>query len=165
MAARKETELTTPQVETLTELKLTPEIKKLINEAYVPNDFPIIMAHVDEQGRPGASYRGSVIAFSDTQIGVWARHADGATVKAIEKNPNVTLVYREPSPDHGRSRAVITFRGRARVDGSEAARRAVYDNMPQRERDADPEMLGVAIIVDLDSVEGFMPGYRLQMKR
>jgi hypothetical protein len=37
--------------------------------------------------------------------------------------------------------------------------------MPQRERDADAEKKGVAIIVDLDSVAGFIAGYRLQMTK
>jgi hypothetical protein len=37
--------------------------------------------------------------------------------------------------------------------------------MPQRERDSDPDMKGVAIIVDLESLTGFIPGYRLQMAK
>jgi hypothetical protein len=157
--------MTTPQVETLTELRLNDDLKKTVNEAYVPNDHPIMFGYVDALGRPGMSYRGSVTVVSDTQIGVWARNAEGGTASALQHNPNVILVYREPSPDGGRSRAVITFRGQARVDDSEEARRSVYDYMPQRERDADLEMKGVAIIVDLDSVDGFLPGYRLQMRR
>jgi hypothetical protein len=156
---------TPPQVETLTELKLTDEIKNIVNQSYIPNDYPILMAYVDEHGRPGISFRGSAIAYSDTQLAVWARNSEGSTATALEANPNVTLVYREPSPDHQRSRAVITFRGQARVDHDETARNRVYDEMPQRERDADPEKKGAAIIVDLDSVTGFMPGYRLQMQR
>jgi hypothetical protein len=134
-------------------------------EAYVPNDNPILMAYVDQQGRPGMSYRGSAVVFSDTQLAVWARNGEGGTASALAHNPNVTLVYREPSPDHGRSRSVVTFRGRAHVDNEETARNKVYNDMPQRERDSDAEMKGVAIIVDLDSVDGFMPGYRFQMRR
>ena len=86
---------TQPPVETLTDLKLTDEVKKTINEAYVPNDLPIIMAHIDEQGRPAMTYRGSVVAFSDTQLGVWARNAEGGTASSLEAHPDVTLMYRE----------------------------------------------------------------------
>ncbi len=155
----------TPPVETLTELKLPEVLKQVVMQAYVPEDNPILMAYVDAQGRPGLSYRGSAVVVSDTQLGVWARNGEGGTASALEHNPNVTLIYRQPSPDHGRSRAVVTFRGRARVDNDAASRRKVYDEMPQRERDSDLEMKGVAIIVDLDSVDGFMPGYRFQMRR
>jgi hypothetical protein len=156
---------TPPPMETLTELKINDALKQKVMEAYVPNDWPIIVGYVDEQGRPGLSYRGSVVVVSETQIGVWARNGEGGTASALSKNPNLTLVYREPTPDHGRSAAVVTFRGRGRVDNSEAMRNAVYDTMPQRERDADAEKKGVAIIVDLDSVIGFIAGYRLQMTR
>ena len=156
---------TPPAVPTLTELKLTDEIKQTIREAYVPNDHPILMAHVDDQGRPTMTFRGSVVAYSDTQLGVWARNAEGGTSSSLPSNPNVTLVYREPGAPGDRSRAVLTFRGQARIDSADAARKQVYETMPQRERDSDPEMKGVAIIVDLDSVTGFMPGARLQMSR
>jgi hypothetical protein len=155
---------TSSQPVTLTELKITIELRDLINQAY-DSGLPMVMAHVDPQGRPGMSYRGSVIVFSETQLGLWARSGTGGTVQAIGGNPNVTLIYREADPEGGRSRSLITFRGRARVDDSEAARRRVYDEMPQRERDYDPEMKGVAILVDLDSISGKMPGFILEMAR
>lgn len=156
---------TPPPPETLTELKINPALKQKVMESYVPNDWPIIVGYVDEQGRPGLSYRGSIVVVSETQIGMWARNGEGGTASALGKNPNMTLVYREPTPDHGRSAAVVTFRGKGRVDNSEAMRNAVYTTMPQRERDADAEKKGVAIIVDLDSVVGFIPGFRLQMTK
>lgn len=156
---------TQPPMETLTELKLTDEIKKTVNEAYVPNDRPIIMAHVDTDGRPTMTWRGSVVAISDTQLGVWARNADGGTVQALAKNPDVMLVYRESGGPGQRSRVTLNFRGKARVDNSEQVRQTVWDTMPQRERDSDPEMKGAAIVVDLESVTGMMPGVRIQMKK
>ncbi len=152
-------------METLTELKLTDEIKKTVNEAYVPNDRPILMAHVDPDGKPTMTWRGSVCAISDTQLGVWARNAEGGTASSLEAHPDVMLVYRESGGPGQRSRAALNFRGKARVDNSEAARRAVWETMPQRERDSDPEMKGVAIVVDLESVTGMIPGIRLQMTK
>lgn len=156
---------TQPTPETLTELKINEALKQKVMDAYVPNDLPIMVAYVDEQGRPGMSYRGSVVVVSQTQMGAWARNPEGGTVSALAKNPNLTLVYREPTPDHGRSAAVVTFRGKGRVESSGALRDQVYDTMPQRERDSDAEKKGVAIIVDLESVMGFIPGYRLQMTK
>ena len=159
--------MTTQQTpETLTELKLTDELKQRINEAYVPNDNPLIVSYVTESGDPATSYRGSAVALSDTQLAVWTRNPESGFVKAGERGANLLLMYREPNPDpKGRSQSVITFRGKGRTSSNEAERRAVYDLMPQRERDSDADYKGVATIVELDSVIGFFPGYRLQMKK
>ena len=46
------------------------------------------------------------------------------------------------------------FLGRARVDSSEQARDHVYSNTAEPERNLDPRRGGVAVIVDLDRVEG-----------
>jgi hypothetical protein len=138
---------------------------RTVNEAYVPNDRPILMATVDADGRPSATWRGSVIAYSDTQLGVWARNSDGGTATSLASRPDVMLVYRESGGPGQRSRVTLNFRGKARVDTSDEARRRVYETMPQRERDSDPEMKGVAIIVDLESVTGMMPGVRIAMQK
>jgi hypothetical protein len=156
--------MTQPERERLTELKLTTALQKIINEAFVPMDLPFIMAHVDEQGRPSMSWRGSVCALSETEIGVWARHGDGATITALQQRPDVMLAYRETAGPGKTSNAVLSIRGKARiVRGDE--RHRVYDTMPQRERDADPEMKGNAIIIDVESVGGIIPGYLLQMRK
>jgi hypothetical protein len=47
------------------------------------------------------------------------------------------------------------FQGRARISTDEEARRRVYEKMEQRERDHDPARTGIALIIDLDRVEGF----------
>lgn len=156
---------TQPTPETLTELKINDALKQKIMDAYVPNDLPLMVAYVDDQNRPGMSYRGSLVVVSETQLGFWARNGEGGTASAVAKNPNLTVVYREPSPDHGRSTAVVTFRGKGRVVEDGALRDQVWETMPQRERDSDADKKGVAVIIDLDSVTGFIPGYRLQMTK
>lgn len=156
---------TQPPMETLTELKLTDEIKQTVNEAYVPNDRPILMATIDEDGKPNMTWRGSVVAYSDTQLGVWARNPEGGTARTLEKHPDVMLVYRESGGPGQRSRVTLNFKGKAHIDSSDAARKRVYETMPQRERDSDPEMKGAAIIVDLESVTGVMPGVRIAMTK
>jgi hypothetical protein len=59
----------------------------------------------------------------------------------------------------------MLFRGRARIDESAEARRRVYEQAPEGERNLDKEKKGVPLIIDLDSVEGFFGGARLQMRR
>jgi Pyridoxamine 5'-phosphate oxidase len=157
--------MTTPQLETLTELKLPDVLKQMIAEAYVPNDHPLLIAYVDAESKPNMSYRGSAIAFSDTQLAVWARSSEAGLPRGVAVNPNVMLIFREPGGEGGFSRAVVNFRGRAYVATDEAERKRVYDTMAQRERDADKEMSGVAVIIDLDHVTGRIPGYRLDMHR
>jgi hypothetical protein len=157
--------MTQPTLERLTELRLTPELQRIINEAFVPRDLPFIMAHVDEQGRPSMSWRGSTIALNQTQMAVWARHGDGATVTSLEKRPDVMFAYRESGGPGQRSIAVLNIRGKARIDRSDEVRKQVYGLIPQRERDGDPEMAGVAIIIDVESVGGIIPGYILQMRK
>jgi hypothetical protein len=156
--------MTMPPMEVLSELTLTDDLKQRINNAYA-NGTPIIIGYVNEDRQPSMSFRGSTQVYSDTQLAVWARNPDGGLVKAMDTNPNVTLLYRDPNPAGGPSRSIITFRGRGRVDRSDAVRRTVYDNSPEPERAADKEQRGVAVIIDLDSVSGFIPGYRLQMRR
>jgi hypothetical protein len=149
---------------TLTELKIDDQIADLINNSYV-RGFPIMIGYVTSDGKPSMSFRGSAFVYSPTEVAVWARSMEGGIVKAVPNNPNCMLVYREPNPENGRSKAILNMRGRGRVDTSEAARRKVYDGMPQPERDSDKDFNGVPIIVELDSIDGIMPGMRLAMRR
>jgi hypothetical protein len=155
-----------PQVETLTELKLTEPVKQAIDTAYEPpSDLAFVLGYVDENNLPQLSFRGSVKTFSDTQLAVWARRAEGGLANALANNPNVVIMYRLPGEPGGRSLGVLTMKGRAHIDEDEAVRKRVYDKIPQREKDQDADYKGIPVIVDLDSVNGFIPGYRVQMKR
>jgi hypothetical protein len=59
----------------------------------------------------------------------------------------------------------LLFQGRAHIDEDEATRRSIYDGSPASEQRTDPEMRGCALIVELDSVTGFMAGRRYNMVR
>ncbi len=158
------TPATPPPLPTLTELKLNDQITDLINNSYV-RGFPIMIAYVTADQKPSMSFRGSAFVYSDTEVAVWARNPEGGILKAMANNPNVMLTYREPNPENGRSKAILNIRGRGRVDSSEAARRKVYDGMPQLERDSDKDFNGLPVIVEIDSLDGIMPGARLAMRR
>jgi hypothetical protein len=111
---------------------------------------------------PSSRFEAAHKPYSDTQLALWVRNPEGGLSEAIDKNPNITLLYGDFSPE---SRAVITFRGRGRIDKSEAVRRTVYDNSAAGERDRDKERKGNALIIDLDSVDGFFAGGMLKMRR
>lgn len=145
---------------TVTELKLTDDMRKAVDTAFETRR-PIVVAYVDENGAPHLSYRGSTQSYSDTQLAIWVRNPEGRVLDAIRRNPAVALVFGYFEPD---DRGFMIFRGRARVDDSEAVRKTVYERAHEFERNQDPERKGVAVLIDLDSVDGFFGGARLQMR-
>ena len=147
--------------EVLTELKLTGEMQEAVNSAFGALR-PMVIAYVDKDNSPQLSYRGSTQAFSDTQLAIWVRNPEGGILDAIVNNPAVALLFGYFEPD---DRGFMIFRGRARIDDSEAVRDQVYGNAHEFERNQDADRKGVAVIIDLDSVDGFFGGARLQMQR
>jgi hypothetical protein len=128
-------------------LSLTPEIAALVAGA-LESGNPMLLAAVDKDGKPVLSFRGSTSVFSDTQLSVWARNAEGGTLSAIAQNPNVALMYRSATTP------MLQFIGRARISKDPAERDRAYDLAPERERKADEARKGSAVIIDLDAVKG-----------
>ena len=130
-------------------LVLDDELKGLINTALTERT-PMVVASVDAEGKPRLTFRGSLQAFSDDQVGFWARNPEGGTMDNITANPHVAMMMRNPD-----TRVVLQLMGRARrVEGAERER--VYANAPEFEQRADAEKKGAAVIVDIDRVEGFL---------
>lgn len=130
-------------------LKLTQELKGLIDGA-LDNGSPMVLAVVNEKGQPRLSFRGSVQVYSDDQVGLWVRNTGGETLGAIRNNPNVALIYRSATAP------MIQFAGRARIADDPAERERVFESAPLRERSSDPDRKGVAVVIDLDTVEGVL---------
>ena len=150
----------TPTV--LTELQLSPALKDTVNTAFARGRM-MSVAYVSPEGRPELSFRGSVQAYSDTQLAIWVRNPEGGILEAVGNGrPHIALLYGELTE---KSKAFVTFRGRGHVDSSESARRKVYDDSPEIERNMDKERKGVALVIDLDSVDGFFGGSALKMGR
>ena len=150
---------TSPPV--LTELKLTPAVKDTVNGA-LDHGRMLSVAYVSPDGKPELSFRGSVHAYSDTQLAIWVRNPEGGIVQAVRSGkPHISLLYGQLAPE----KAFLTFRGRGRIDSAEAVRKAVYENSPELERNLDKDRKGVALVIDLDSVDGFIAGTVLKMRR
>jgi hypothetical protein len=131
------------------ELRLTVEIQTLVNGA-LESGNPLLLAVVGQQGQPMLSFRGSAQVYSDSQIGLWVRNTQGGTLEAIKHNPHVALMYRSPVTP------MLQFQGIARITTDAAERARIFDLSPKRERDADPERQGAAILIDLVKVEGVL---------
>jgi hypothetical protein len=144
----------------LTELKLSEDMKKAINTAF-ERMKPLVISYI-ENGAPKLSYRGSTQAYSDTALAIWVRMPDGPILEGVKNNPAVALMYGDFRPD---GRDFMVFRGKARLDKTEAARKRVYESAHPYEQSQDKERKGNAVIIDLDSVEGFFGGALLKMKR
>ncbi len=127
-------------------IELTDDMKQSLSTA-LTDRAPVIVAYTDAEGQPSISFRGTVQAFSDTQLAIWARNPDGGLPGAIGTNPKLALMYRNMEERKG-----WQFQGSARITTDQAERDTIFDNSPERERDADPDRKGVAIIVDLDRV-------------
>jgi hypothetical protein len=154
------TQQTAPPV--LTELKLTPALKELINTA-LDRGRMLSVAYVGAGGRPELSFRGSVQAYGDTALAIWVRNPEGGILAAVRAgHSHIALLYGEIRPD---SKAFVSFRGRGRIENSPAARQTVYGNSPEIERNLDKEQHGVPLVIDLDSVDGFFAGSVLKMRR
>lgn len=145
----------------LTRLELTDEMKQAVDGAFEMRR-PMVLAYVDENGAPQLSYRGSTQAYSDSQLAIWVRNPKGRVLESIAAQPAVAMLYGYFEPN---DRGFMIFRGRARIDGSESVRRHVYEHAPEFERNQDPERKGVAVVIDLDSVDGFFGGAKLEMRR
>jgi hypothetical protein len=144
----------------LTELKLSDDMKKAVNTAFERRK-PIVISYI-ENDAPKLSFRGSTQAYGDTALAIWVRMPDGPILDGVKKNPAVALIYGDFRTD---GRDFMIFRGKARIDTSEAARKRVYESAHPFEQGQDKERKGNALIIDLDSVEGFFGGALLKMKR
>jgi hypothetical protein len=140
-------------------LRLDPQIKAAVDGA-LDNQTPMLIAYVDDEQQIHLSFRGTIQAYSDDQLALWAREPEGGLPRNIRDRPHVTLFYHDPA-----SRTSYTFYGRARPEHDPAARAAIFENSHPREQQADFRRRGVAIVVDLDKVEGRSAGERMLMLR
>lgn len=146
----------------LTELKLSAELKHTVNTA-LERGRMLSVAYVSADGRPEISFRGSLQAYSDTQLAIWVRNPEGGILQAVRAgHVHIAALYGElGSP----SKAFITFRGRGRIDNAPDVRQRVYEQSPALERDLDKQQKGLPLIIDLDSVDGIFNGCVLKMRR
>jgi hypothetical protein len=137
-----------------------PAFVQAIVNAALANNTPLIVAYTGEDGAPVLSLRGSTQAYSDTQLSIWVRHANGGMANALQKNPSMALMYRDPP-----NRTTLTFSGRGYFNTDEEVRSRVFDLMPEVEQRHDLDRTGAALIVELDRVTGSSPRGGVRMVR
>jgi hypothetical protein len=124
-------------------------VRGIINGA-LNNGTPICVAYVDENGQPVQSLRGSTQVYSDTQLCIWVRNADGGIVKAMSSGNNrLSLLYRD-----SKLRTTLIIQGRGNLSTDADVRERVYQLAPEVEQNHDTTRKGAALIIDVTSLQG-----------
>ncbi len=132
-------------------------VQGIVNSA-LANNRALIVAYTDDNGAPNLSFRGSTQVYSDHQLSMWVRHANGGMATTLKKNPHMTLMYRDPP-------ATLTFQGLAHFETSEEVRNRVFDLMPEVEQAHDWGRTGAALIIDIQRLNGNTPRGGVRMER
>jgi hypothetical protein len=119
----------------------------------------LIIAYTDLNGAPNLSMRGSTQVYSDTQLSIWVRHATGGMATALQTNPRMALMYRDPP-----ARANLTFEGIGHFESDPEVRDRVWELMPEVEQRHDLERKGACLIIDVTRASGSTPRGAVRMQ-
>ncbi len=120
----------------------------------------VIAAYVDREGEPHVGFYGSLHAFSDDQVALWARNPESELIATLPTHPKIEFVYADM-----RNLRVYRLGGTARIVTDPVERNGVYEGINGIEKGNDPDRTGTAVIVDLDHVTGRDSRGRFAMRR
>jgi hypothetical protein len=143
---------------TNTPVHIDEKLATTLEEAF-DKKLPIVVAYADADGQPHISFRGSVQGHSVRQLAIWIREPQGGLLRALPNNPRLTLMYRDPA-----NKITYFIYGHAHVENDAVIAKTIYEKSPKGERDRDPEMGGVAIVIDVDAIEGGTADNRVKMR-
>ena len=126
-------------------IKLTDQMRDAIDNA-LAEGAPIVVATASRAGMPDIAFKGSVMVFDDEHMAFWER-SGGQTLRNLEENPQVCLLYRNPQ----RGLAWRIF-GVAELHRDDALRRQIMDRTVEAELNRDPERKGVGVLIRVDRV-------------
>ncbi len=136
-----------------------PDFAKAYVNSALANNTPMVVAYTDQNGAPVLSMRGSTQAYSDTQLSIWVRHANGGMAQCLRANPRMALMYRDPP-----ARATLTFEGLGRFEADPEVRDRVFELMPEVEQKHDPGRIGACLLIDVQRVTGSTPRGAVRMQ-
>ena len=126
-------------------IAIVGEMRELITNA-LADGFPCIVGTASADGKPQISMRGSVAVYDAETLCWWERSMRSA-VENIGENPQAVIFYR-----NNRDRIHWRFHGRVTLYGDGEVRDRVMSITPQPELDRDPERIGVAALLRVDSI-------------
>jgi hypothetical protein len=140
-------------------IELSYELKNSLANS-MTDRIAVIAAYVDRRGDPHVGFYGSLHAYSDNQLAVWARNPDSELVATIPAHPKIEFVYSDMA-----NARVYRLGGSARIVTDPVERDRVYEGIHEIEQGHDPERTGIAIVIDLDHVSGRDSSGRFAMRR
>ena len=121
------------------------EMRQRINGA-LKEGYPCFVGTASSDGKPQISMRGSVAVFDKGTLCWWERGMR-SSIDNIDENPQAVIFYR-----NGGERIHWRFHGRVTLHESGAIRERAMGLTPQAELDRDPERVGVAALLHVESV-------------
>jgi hypothetical protein len=122
-------------------------VRGLVNDA-VTNNTPICVGHINDDGDPVLSFRGSLQFIGPKQISAWLRNPRGGLASSVARHPQVALMYRDSD-----KLITLNIKGLAHIETDEEIRRQVYAMMPEVEQTHDPDRTGACLIIDVTSAK------------
>lgn len=127
-------------------VQMPEEWQQAITSA-LSDGYPIVWASSGAEAQPHLAFFGTTQAYSDHEVALWMRNLDRGFLKRIAENPQVAMLYRNPQ-----TRLSLQIHGEARHVDDPAVKQRVWSTAAEVERNADPEMQGTAIIVEVTRV-------------
>ncbi len=128
--------------------------------AALANNTPMSVAYIDEDGTPNLSLRGSVQVYSDTQLSIWVRNRESGIARAIAKNPNIALLYRD-SP----TRSTLVVKGKGHLESDSETVEKVWNAIQDVEQKHETRESGCALIIDVLKMHGGTPRGGVRVER
>ena len=125
-------------------IALTDEMREALDRA-LPESTPCMIATASGDGRPDIAFKGSMIVFDPEHLAYWER-SKGQTLRNVEENPNVCVLYRS------RERGTWKFVGEATIHREGELRERVKARTPEAELNRDPGHAGYAVLVKVNLV-------------
>ncbi|MEX0749645.1 MAG: pyridoxamine 5'-phosphate oxidase family protein [Dehalococcoidia bacterium] len=126
-------------------VELTDEMVSALSSAF-DDHAPCIVGTASGSGAPDVSYRGSVFAFDREHLAFWER-AKGETLRNIEENSNVVVLYRNSATRQG-----WRFYGVAQILKDGELRQQIMERVHPLELAQDPDRTGYAVLMRIDRV-------------
>lgn len=124
-------------------------VRAAIDDA-LANNTPLVLGYSGPDGAPRLSLRGSIQTAGPLELSLWVRKPDGF-VDALSSDARVSLLYRN-SP----TRTTFTIAGRASIV-DDSRRDRIYDLSPEVEQLHDPRRTGIAVLIEIDRLQGTSP--------
>lgn len=130
-------------------IRISDAMARVIDTAE-EREVPMVFAYIDEKNAIRQTFRGSIHVHGARQLAFWNRDPAGGFIRALEAGNNaVCTTYREPGTPR-----TLQFHGRAHVVQDPAEAERVWRESPELERTLTHGRNGVAVIIELDRVQG-----------